>query len=286
MIDSIRIASKLSAEILGECINNFSNFKTEKDVANYLKNKTKQNNLKLAFPPLVVSNKNFLEIHHKPNNTELKNFVILDFGIRYKDYCGDITRMVYKGTPTKKDLELYNLILSIHKTCIKEAKIGMVNPEDFETINRLKEALSELSDYQFTYFDNHASLISRLRSDLPRFVLNLCDEGFDNDAFKELHIPSLLELLGISYSGAGPACLGLCYNKFVVLYTDAITAETNDFRFARPYCGLEVIEKSGTLIARDGRSEVRTPYDECVLIMPSRRLRRGQTAVRLGRYLP
>jgi hypothetical protein len=30
---------------------------------------------------------------------------------------------------------------------------------------------------------------------------------------------------------------------------------------------------------------VRTPYDECVLIMPSRRLLPGQTAVRLGRYL-
>jgi D-alanine-D-alanine ligase len=93
---------------------------------------------------------------------------------------------------------------------------GKFNPEDFETINRFKEALSELSDYQFTCFDNHASLISRLRSDLPRFVLNFCDEGFDNDAFKELHIPSFLEMLGIPYSGAGPACLGLCYNKFVV----------------------------------------------------------------------
>jgi D-alanine-D-alanine ligase len=93
---------------------------------------------------------------------------------------------------------------------------GKFNPEDFETITRLKEALSELSDYQFSYFDNHTSLISRLRSDLPRFVLNFCDEGFNNDAFKELHIPSILEILGIPYSGAGPACLGLCYNKFVV----------------------------------------------------------------------
>ncbi len=93
---------------------------------------------------------------------------------------------------------------------------GKFDPEDFETISRLKEALSELSDYQFTYFDNHASLISRLRSGLPRFVLNLCDEGFNNDAFKELHIPSFLEMLGIPYSGAGPACLGLCYNKCVV----------------------------------------------------------------------
>jgi hypothetical protein len=30
---------------------------------------------------------------------------------------------------------------------------------------------------------------------------------------------------------------------------------------------------------------VRTPYDDCVLIMPSRRSGRGQTAVRLGRYV-
>jgi len=93
---------------------------------------------------------------------------------------------------------------------------GKFNPEDFETIDRFKEALSELHDYRFTFIDNHASLISQLRSELPKFVLNFCDEGFNNDAFKELHIPAILEMLGIPYSGAGPACLGLCYNKSVV----------------------------------------------------------------------
>jgi D-alanine-D-alanine ligase len=47
-------------------------------------------------------------------------------------------------------------------------------------------------------------------------VFNLCDEGFDNDALKELHIPSMLEVLGIPYSGSGPTCLGLCYDKGLV----------------------------------------------------------------------
>jgi hypothetical protein len=47
---------------------------------------------------------------------------------------------------------------------------------------------------------------------------------------------------------------------------------------------MEVIEKQGTLIGWDGDAEVRTPYDKCVLIMPSRRLRRGESAVRFGRY--
>jgi D-alanine-D-alanine ligase len=47
-------------------------------------------------------------------------------------------------------------------------------------------------------------------------VLNLCDEGYENDAFRELHVPALLETLDVPYSGAGPAALGLCYNKSLV----------------------------------------------------------------------
>lgn len=93
---------------------------------------------------------------------------------------------------------------------------GQFNPEDFETILRMKEALAEMEGYSFRYLDNHASLISELRSDPPEFVLNLCDEGYNNDAFMELHVPALLEMLNIPYTGARPACLGLCYDKGLV----------------------------------------------------------------------
>lgn len=93
---------------------------------------------------------------------------------------------------------------------------GHFNAEDLSTIERLKTALSELTDYRFTFLDNHAALMQELRRNPPQFVLNLCDEGFNNDAFKELHVPSFLELLDIPYSGAGPSCLGLCYDKSLV----------------------------------------------------------------------
>jgi len=98
---------------------------------------------------------------------------------------------------------------------------GQYNPEDFDTIEHLRNALAELTEYRFDYVDNHASLLAHLRHHRPAFVLNLCDEGLENDAFKELHVPALLESLGIPYSGAGPACLGLCYNK---AHIRAITA--------------------------------------------------------------
>ncbi|MCE3000036.1 MAG: M14 family metallopeptidase [Betaproteobacteria bacterium] len=68
-----------------------------------------------------------------------------------------------------------------------------------------------------------------------------------------------------------------------VTHPVTITAET--FRFARPFTGLEVIEQAGTLIGWDGEREVHTPYDRCVLVMPSKRLYRGQTAVRMGRFV-
>lgn len=68
-----------------------------------------------------------------------------------------------------------------------------------------------------------------------------------------------------------------------VTHPVTITAEV--FRFARPFTGLEVVEKAGTLIGWDGEREVHTPYDNCVLVMPSKRLYRGQTAVRMGRFV-
>ncbi|HEU0155882.1 MAG TPA: class I SAM-dependent methyltransferase, partial [Stellaceae bacterium] len=72
---------------------------------------------------------------------------------------------------------------------------GRINEEDIDTIARLKTALDELPDYRFRYLDNHASLYAELRASRPRFVLNFCDEGFNNDAFMELHVPALLEML-------------------------------------------------------------------------------------------
>jgi D-alanine-D-alanine ligase len=93
---------------------------------------------------------------------------------------------------------------------------GRFSEEDFETVQRLKTALHELPAYRFRYLDNHASLFADLRANRPHFVLNFCDEGFKNDAFMEMHVPAMLEMLDIPYSGAGPACLGLCYNKSLV----------------------------------------------------------------------
>lgn len=90
--------------------------------------------------------------------------------------------------------------------------------DDFNTIDQLKIALSSLKNYKFSYINNHDTLINTLiksRSQID-FVLNLCDEGYSNDPRQELHVPALLEMLKIPYSGSNPQCLAYCYDKSLI----------------------------------------------------------------------
>ncbi|AHV91516.1 succinylglutamate desuccinylase/aspartoacylase domain-containing protein [Bordetella holmesii] len=68
--------------------------------------------------------------------------------------------------------------------------------------------------------------------------------------------------------------------------TDAVTARSNDFRFAHPWKGMEKLPQAGTVIGWSDGEPVTTPYDNCVLIMPSlANLRPGVTVLRLARPL-
>jgi predicted deacylase len=71
----------------------------------------------------------------------------------------------------------------------------------------------------------------------------------------------------------------------VIRVTEPVVAKSMNFRFARDFGGLEVLPHKGTLVATDGDTVWRTPYDDCVMVMPSMiHLKPGTTMVRLGRY--
>ena len=65
-----------------------------------------------------------------------------------------------------------------------------------------------------------------------------------------------------------------------------VQATTSGFAFVQPWRGGDVVAHRNTLIALDGTIEVRTPHDDCLLVMPSLRASRGHTAVRLAQFLP
>jgi D-alanine-D-alanine ligase len=122
---------------------------------------------------------------------------------------------VRKGRGRLQALDV-TVLLGDHRLPDQVKRGGAFNPEDIETVRKLKDALAELPNYKFRFLDNHGTLerdLTELRTDL---VFNLCDEGWNNDPFKELHVPALLEVLGLGYTGAGPSALAACYDKGLV----------------------------------------------------------------------
>jgi len=95
---------------------------------------------------------------------------------------------------------------------------SVFDEDDFYTIDQLKGALKDIKGFRFSFLTKHDTLIQDLMKlkDKMDFVFNLCDEGFDNDPSKELHVPSVLEMLELGYTGSGPQCLAFCYDKSLV----------------------------------------------------------------------
>ena len=102
---------------------------------------------------------------------------------------------------------------------------------------------------------------------------------------KETALRFLLYTGAVDMDFAGPHLGPPPPKQKIVEVTHPVTITTDRFRFAEDYRGLETIAKAGTVLGYDGDDPVVTPHDDCVLIMPSRRLNRGATAVRLARVV-
>ncbi|MEM4633985.1 MAG: M24 family metallopeptidase [Candidatus Anstonellaceae archaeon] len=77
--------------------------KTESELADKLKISALQKGAEIAFQPIVASGKNTVYPHHIPSNKKLGDLVLIDFGIRYKGYCSDITRCYFRRRNTDEE---------------------------------------------------------------------------------------------------------------------------------------------------------------------------------------
>jgi D-alanine-D-alanine ligase len=95
---------------------------------------------------------------------------------------------------------------------------SVFDDDDFYTIDQLKSALQPSDLIQFTYLDQHDTLLNDLKGLVGKadLILNLCDEGFSNDPRMELHVPAVLDVLNLPYTGSGPQCLAYCYDKSLI----------------------------------------------------------------------
>lgn len=92
---------------------------------------------------------------------------------------------------------------------------GGYTEDDLRLHQVMVDALRSLDRFESMVCNDHDNLVSALESK-PDLVLNFCDAGYQNQATQELHIPALLEMHGLAYTGAPPSAMVLCYDKPVV----------------------------------------------------------------------
>lgn len=122
-IKQVARACKETSKILGRCIRLLPKFSRERQVKNYLEKEAKKKGYKLAFRTIVASGKNAANPHYSKCNSNLKRgFLVIDFGVKFNGFCSDMTRTVFLGKPTKKEIKLYKKVLSVQEKSIKMLK--------------------------------------------------------------------------------------------------------------------------------------------------------------------
>jgi D-alanine-D-alanine ligase len=80
-------------------------------------------------------------------------------------------------------------------------------------ITRALAAHGHFVEVQGIDIEDLGDLMNQLRRDRPDLVFNLC-ESLGGDDHHEVVVPTLLDVLGIPYTGSGPFSMALCRDKF------------------------------------------------------------------------
>ena len=126
MIEAQRIAEAAFDDVLGV----IGPDKTEKDIeAEFLYRFAKHGADSFSFKPIVVSGERSSMPHGVATMAKLSGFLTMDFGVKYKGYCSDMTRTVCIGKPTKEMEKVYYTVLEAQETAIAGTHAGMTGRE-------------------------------------------------------------------------------------------------------------------------------------------------------------
>ncbi len=113
-VASIKKAAGFTREIFASL--DFKKAKSELDLEKQLKILTIELGLEPAFDPIVATDSSTSFPHYKARKKKIGNLVMIDYGVKYKHYCSDLTRcFILDGSKKKKEEyeNLQNLFCSI-----------------------------------------------------------------------------------------------------------------------------------------------------------------------------
>lgn len=125
-IEYIKKACEIGDQCLSSIIRIIEPGQTEKEIAWKIERWIREKGHEIAFEPIVAVNKNSAIPHYltKEGKSKAKknSIILIDFGVKYKNYCSDMTRMIFVGQPKQEIVNVYNQLLTIQQSTINQLK--------------------------------------------------------------------------------------------------------------------------------------------------------------------
>lgn len=142
-INIIKKSQEINEKVLTDTVKYLKKKPTELEVEKFILNKIMEyGGDGPSFTPIVAFGDHSAVPHHQNTNRKLKkgHVVLLDMGVSYKAYCSDMTRTFFTAKPTKKQIEVYEIVLNAQKAGLNaihhNAKAKKVFKAGFDTIDK------------------------------------------------------------------------------------------------------------------------------------------------------
>jgi len=151
-IEKIKKACAISDQCLKDTLRLIKAGKGEKEIAFKIEFWLKEKGYGLAFYPIVAVDENSALAHYDSlsgNNKKIRegSTILIDFGVKYKDYLSDMTRMVFVGKQSDTKIDVYDKLSKAQKTAIFNLRSGKTAKE-IDKECRLELERSGLPIYQ------------------------------------------------------------------------------------------------------------------------------------------
>ena len=96
-----------------------------------------------AFETIIASGADSCTLHYVRNNKQCRegDLVLIDFGAEYANYAADVTRTVpVNGRFSKRQKEVYNAVLNVHKAAIRKLIPGKTLDEYTREVGKVMES--------------------------------------------------------------------------------------------------------------------------------------------------
>jgi Xaa-Pro aminopeptidase len=133
-----------------------------------------------AYTPIIASGKNNTVLHYLDNNQQCKegDLILIDVAAEYANYASDLTRTIpVSGKFTKRQKEVYNAVLRVHREAFKMLRPSVV------------------------YFEFQKEIEKLMQSELIK--LKLIDKKDGPDAFRKYFYHGTSHMLGLDVHDLG-----------------------------------------------------------------------------------